>query len=278
MWSGCYDNNPWDPRALNIFPFLIWKALSRCVVSGVQQFKARMCTRNKHGFIDNKSHTSCNKLISVTLVLTVGDATAARLLIRDKDCNISLTRVTWIEPSYAPPPHLSQVSELTSETDYVTFTKSWTTTDALTPLTNYSAVRSSQGQHWHANVRQVWCFVCNGQVGRFTYPKVSPRGGSRLWCEAVPAEVRSENVNAFILGQQRMESTSIWSFDAVAVVRWPEGQLAAKQRTIPWAFFDFSRLQQNIYTIKGQNRGSNLQFCLNESFTVGWILSRQRNI
>lgn len=25
MWSGCYDNNPWDPRPVNIFPFLIWK-------------------------------------------------------------------------------------------------------------------------------------------------------------------------------------------------------------------------------------------------------------
>lgn len=45
--------------------------------------------------------------------------------------------------------------------------------------------------------------------------------------ELVPAEVRGKNVNAFVLGEQRMESTSVGPIDAVALVGIPEAQLAA---------------------------------------------------
>lgn len=126
-WSGCYDNNPWDPTALNIFPFLIWKPLSRCVVSWVQHFKARMCTRNKHGFINNKSHTSCNKLHRICdTSYNSGRCNCCQITHRDNTgCNITLTWVTWIVPWYAPPPpthtHLSHAG---LEGSFLNFTNS----------------------------------------------------------------------------------------------------------------------------------------------------------
>jgi len=63
------------------------------------------------------------------------------------------------------------------------------------------------------------------------------------WAWTVPAQVWSKDVNAFILLQQGMESTSIWSHDAVAFITWPESQLSAKQHlqiinwNAPWGFF-----------------------------------------
>lgn len=60
---------------------------------------------------------------------------------------------------------------------------------------------------------------------------------SNRWCgdrnrELVPAEVWGENVNALVLGEQRMESAPVRPVDAVALVGIPEGQLAAIEHVI----------------------------------------------
>lgn len=63
-----------------------------------------------------------------------------------------------------------------------------------------------------------------------SYPQMD---GVEIWnCEIVPAEVWRENVNAFVLGEQRMESASVRPVDAVALVGLPEGQLAAIEHII----------------------------------------------
>lgn len=59
--------------------------------------------------------------------------------------------------------------------------------------------------------------------------------------ELVPAQVWGKNVNAFVLGEQRMESTPIGPVDAVALVGIPEAQLAAiKHRSTHLNFFFLS--------------------------------------
>lgn len=61
--------------------------------------------------------------------------------------------------------------------------------------------------------------------------------------ELVPAEVRGKNINAFVLGEQRMEGTSVGPIDAVALVGIPEAQLAAiKHRSTHLNSFFFSLL------------------------------------
>lgn len=45
--------------------------------------------------------------------------------------------------------------------------------------------------------------------------------------ELVPAEIWGENVDALVLGEQRVEGAPVGSVDAVALVGLPEGQLAA---------------------------------------------------
>lgn len=59
--------------------------------------------------------------------------------------------------------------------------------------------------------------------------------------ELLPAEVRGKNVNALVLGEQRMESTSVGPIDAVALVGIPEAQLAAiKHRSTHLNYFFLS--------------------------------------
>lgn len=48
----------------------------------------------------------------------------------------------------------------------------------------------------------------------------------------VPAEVGGENVNALVLGEQRVESASVRPVDAVALLGRPEAQLAAVEQMI----------------------------------------------
>lgn len=48
----------------------------------------------------------------------------------------------------------------------------------------------------------------------------------------VPAEVRGENVDALVLGEQRVESASVRPVDAVTLVGLPEGQPAAVEQMI----------------------------------------------
>lgn len=50
-----------------------------------------------------------------------------------------------------------------------------------------------------------------------------------LRCLTVPAEVWGEDVDAFVLFQQRMESAPVRAIDAVALFARPEFHLPAKQ-------------------------------------------------